>query len=594
MRGHSRVPRQLSRALRRALLVCGVGACGLGGSAVRGEAAFTAELQFGTGATIPVAWGDYDRDGDQDLAVGHFGSTNRLFVNDGAGGFTEQVQFGTGATFAVAWADFDNDGDLDLAVGRGNNQQNYLYINYGDGTFSQTAQFGLLRTIAVAWGDADGDGDLDLAVGNGILGVAEQNYLYVNGGNGTFTAVPEFGLGQTCALVWGDCDNDGDLDLAVGNGGFGQEGQNYLYTNNGDGTFTSRPEFGLGDTAALAWGDCDNDGDLDLAVGNWNTTGCALYVNNGDGTFSGHAEFGSHDTNTLAWGDADNDGDLDLATGNGDFTSAEQNDLYINNDDGTFTETAQFGLGSTDGVAWGDSDGDGDLDVAVGNEHTPGQNYLYRNGGDEGPSLIVRLQGRFHDHGAGFSNRDGIGAKVAVFAAGHVGEADQLLGYREVEAHGGFSAQNQIAPHFGLAGHATVDLRITWPGSAGSHQVQDLAGVAVGQSILIEEPVPPAAVDPSGSTGRAGEHGVLWRVTPNPSSGRVRLDWMGPRRPVADLQIHDAAGRLVRRLRASTPSIGRGGATWDGRSADGRPAPGGIYLARLDGGAEAVRLVLVR
>jgi hypothetical protein len=594
MRPHRLNLRPIAGTLGTALVILSAGVVTLGGSAMPCSAGFTQEAQFGAGATISVAWGDFDNDGDQDLAVGNAQFGNRLFVNDGAGSFTSQAQFGSGATFAVAWADFDNDGDLDLAVGRSSNQQNYLYINNGNGTFTSSAQFGLLHTIAVAWGDADNDGDLDLAVGNGILGVAEQNYLYVNGGNGTFTAVPQFGQGQTCALVWGDFDRDGDLDLAVGNGGFGWEGQNYLYVNNGDGTFTGRMEFGLGDTAALAWGDYDQDGDLDLAVGNWNATGCSLYVNNGDGTFSGHAEFGNRDVNTIAWGDFDNDGDLDLAVGNGDFTSADQNYLYVNNGDGTFTETAQFGLGSTDSVAWGDCDGDGDLDLAVGNEHTPEQNYLYRNGENDGQSLTVRLRGRFQDYGAGFSNRDGIGAKVAIYAPGHLGEASHLLGFREVAAHGGFSAQNQLAPHFGIPGQAAVDLRITWPGSAGSHQVQDLTGVAVGQSILAEEPVPPAAVEPGGSANPVMDRGMLLRATPNPSHGWVDFAWNRRGQCAGDLRILDVEGRLVRCLRVADLHAGTGHATWDGVDDDGRVAPSGVYLARMDGTAATARTLLVR
>ena len=216
-----------------------------------GPPAFTQLVRFGEGATICVAWADSDLDGDLDLAVGNTNNQqNLLCVNDGALGFPTQSAFGLRSTFALAWGDADNDGDPDMAVGN-RGAANRLILNTGGNTFAGQSQFGLHSTIAMAWADADLDGDLDLAVGNGILGTAEQNNLYVNNGDGTWTEQAQFGLGQSCSIVWGDVDGDGDPDVAVGNGGFGFIGQNYLYINNGDGTYTERAEFGLGDTASL-------------------------------------------------------------------------------------------------------------------------------------------------------------------------------------------------------------------------------------------------------------------------------------------------------------------------------------------------------
>ena len=326
-----------------------------------------------------------------------------------------------------------------------------------------------------------------MAVGNGILGTAQQNYLYVNNGDGTFTRQNRFGMGQTDSLAWGDFDDDDDLDLAVGNGGFGYTGQNYLYVNNGGGNFAEQPAFGEGDTAVVAWGDADGDGLLDLAVGNWGDGQNMLYINNGGGGFSGQSEFGARDTNTLAWGDYDHDGDLDLAVGNGDFGSADQNYLYVNDGNGSFSELAEFGPGSTDALAWGDCDGDGDLDMPVGNEHTPRQNQLYENLLDDANYVQLELMGRFHGYGSGFSNRGAVGAKVYLYEAGNVGNPVYLLGLQQVEAKGGFSAQNAMVLTFGVQGATHVDVEIHWPGSSGTAIVQRLANVGVGAKWVVRE-----------------------------------------------------------------------------------------------------------
>ncbi|UCC29835.1 MAG: CRTAC1 family protein [Phycisphaerales bacterium] len=449
---------------------------------------FTAREEFGAGLTITVAWGDANNDGAPDLAVGNTIGPNHLHTNNGSGSFTDSNQFGSASTFAVVWGDYDNDGDLDVAVGGG--AAHALYVNNGSGVFDPEEQFGDSTTVAMAWGDCDNDGDIDLAVGNGILGPEEQNYVYVNNGDGSFTEQEAFGMGRTDSVAWGDFDNDGDLDLAVGNGGFQRNEQNYLYTNEGNCTFHAVAEFGTADTAAVAWGDANSDGLLDLAVANWGTDNQnRLYINKGDGSFEGRAEFGARDTNTIAWADFDNDGDMDVVVGNGDFDVADQNYLYVNAGDGTFVEFAEFGLGSTDAVAWADVEGDGDLDLAVGNEHHPYTNYLYINNENDQDYLILHLVGHRHDLGPGYSNRDGIGARVSVYESGHICDADYLLGFRQIEATGGFSPQQSLDAEFGVPGHATVDIRIDWPGSDDQSIVQEIAGVAVAQRIVVDEAV---------------------------------------------------------------------------------------------------------
>jgi hypothetical protein len=484
----------------------------------------------------------------------------------------------------------DNDGDSDVAVGNclGFQPQNRLTLNNGDGTFVGQNQFGAHGTVSMAWSDYDRDGDLDLAVGNGILGTSTQNDLYRNDG-GTFAEIAAFGTGQTGSVIWGDFDGDGDPDLAVGNGGFGFIGQNYLYRNDGNDVFSERAEFGLGDTACLAAGDYDKDGDLDVAVGNWNATQCRLYVNQGDGTFVGHDEFGSRDTNTCTWGDFDNDGDLDLAVGNGDFGSADQNYLYDNDGAGAFAELARFGLGSTDAIAWADFDDDGDIDVAAGNEHSPAQNYLYVNQENDSDALFLRLVGHRHDQGAGYSNRDGIGAKVAAYASGHVGDPAHLLGFREIAAHGGFSAQNERVAHFGLPGRSSVDVRIEWPGSNGSAITQDLFGVVVPGRLTVDE-----SEDGTGAPVVTGAPNA-WSVSPNPTRAAVSIELglEGTEVPRAFIVV-DARGRRVRRIEPQA-AAGLARATWDLQDETGTRVAPGVYFVRLPvDSAPSARFVVLR
>ena len=247
----------------------------------------------GTGDTtddVGVAWGDYDSDGDLDLYLSKDNSPNKLYRNNGNGTFTNvggtSGTANNGVGRGVAWGDYDSDGDLDLHLA--NEGPNRLYGNNGDGTFAEvggasgTADGGIGR--GAAWGDYDNDGFLDLYLANNGV-----NRLYHNEWNGTFTDVGASSgtadAGNGVGVAWADYDSDGDLDLYLAN----DNGTNRLFRNNGNGAF---PEVaaaaGCSDTgrsSGVAWGDYDNDGDLDLYVAKYGTAN-RLFRNNGDGTFS--------------------------------------------------------------------------------------------------------------------------------------------------------------------------------------------------------------------------------------------------------------------------------------------------------------------
>ncbi|MBN1887871.1 MAG: VCBS repeat-containing protein [Thermoflexales bacterium] len=337
--------------------------------------------------TNSIAWGDLDGDGDLDLAVGNFNEPNRLYRNDSQGGVTTMTLVWSSdekdCTNSVAWGDVDNDGDLDLAVGN-LLEPNRLYRNASQGEMiTMTLAWSsahVTHTTSVAWGDVDGDGFLDLAVGNNCSDPGCHSIqLYLNEGGTLTTSVVYSNVEShpSYSLAWGDVDNDGDLDLAAGN----YLAPDTLYRNDG-GTLTAQAVYSTTEqnpTCSIAWGDYDDDGYLDLAVGSCGTDEPSKVYRNLGWMLSASAVYSTadvDDTYSVAWGDVDADGDLDLATGN----RGQPNKVYFN-EGGVLSASpayASIDADETASLAWGDVDADGDFDLAVGNG---GGNRVYRNDG---------------------------------------------------------------------------------------------------------------------------------------------------------------------------------------------------------------------
>lgn len=326
----------------------------------------------------------------------------------------------------LAVIDFDADGWMDLYIPNGSSieatrkgktiAEGALYRNNHDGSFTDVTERSGIRNPH--WGkgalaaDFNGDGLPDLYITN-----FGPNLLYLNNGDGTFRdATATAGVGDprwSSAAAAADYDKDGHLDLFVANyveydlGSLPTEGKfcsyqrlkvacgprglvgagNTLYRNNGDGTFSdvsasagitgSESFYALG----AAWGDVDNDGDLDLVVAN-DTTPNDLYRNNGDGTFTNVAvesglAFSEDGREQAGMGveleDLDNDGMLDLLVTN---FSDDYNALYRNLGEGFFHDDShQAGLvaDSWRDLSWGvgffDFNNDGLKDVFVANGH---------------------------------------------------------------------------------------------------------------------------------------------------------------------------------------------------------------------------------
>jgi hypothetical protein len=452
---------------------------------------------------------DFDRDGDLDLIASSRGLRDQLryFRNNGDGTFTD-VTVAAGLDGIVGGlnlvhADYDNDGWLDLVVLRGawlnEGHPNSLLRNNGDGTFSDvTEEAGMLApapTQTAAWGDYDNDGWIDLFVGTeSVDGTTYPCQLFHNNGDGTFTDVAAAAgvalEGFIKAVVWGDYDNDGRLDLYVAH--LPAEEPNRLLHNEGpgdDGIWSFR------DVAADAgvegppvsfptwFFDYDNDGWLDLFVAGFRgTLGDVaseylgrphsgqlprLYRNSGDGTFENVTREARLDKIMWAmgsnYGDLDNDGFLDfyIGTGDPDYRAMVPNRMF-RNANGTFFQevTASGGFGHLQkghGVAFGDLDGDGDQDIyqvlGGAREGDVFQNALFLNPGHGNSWVTLRLEGVV-------SNRAAIGARIRVRVATPTRDRDIHALVGGGGSFGGSSLQQEI----GL-GRATVirSLSITWP-----------------------------------------------------------------------------------------------------------------------------------
>jgi hypothetical protein len=342
-----------------------------------------------------ASWGDYDSDGDLDIAIVGRGDNlvdkAIIYQNNGDGTFSD---IGAGLTAmdlaSVDWGDYDGDGDLDLVTAgfvSGEGRRVILYKNNGGAFDEVNASFEGGSRGSVEWGDYNQDGFLDLLIvgesfdSGSLVRVAK---IYRNEGGATFSDTNSDLTGVLNGQgKWGDYDGDGDLDIVLIGVDENSDERTIIYRNdNGFFTETSQNIDGVS-SGGCAWSDYDKDEDLDLAITGTDIFGGAItkVFENESGSFSEQASFLGVTDASISWGDYDGDGDPDLIAG-GFAPSVSQlsTKLYRNEGGSSFTDSGEVleGLNFSSYV-WGDFDGDSDLDIAVTGGFIETESYIYIN-----------------------------------------------------------------------------------------------------------------------------------------------------------------------------------------------------------------------
>ena len=452
---------------------------------------------------------DFDDDGLLDIITSSYDPCEHLhfFHNNGDGTFTDRaLEAGLGEQLGglnLIQTDYNNDGCMDILVLRGGwqyAQRPSLLRNNCDGTFTDvTREAGLSEPIAsqtAVWTDIDNDGFVDLFIGN------EQgpSRLYRNKGNGTFEDISTLAgvdrIAFSKGVVSADYDNDGYMDLYVSNLG----GNNFLYHNNRDRTFT---EVGAQAGVQAPWMsfatwffDYDNDGLPDLYVNSYymsteenlrsllgmphNAETLKLFHNEGNGKFRDvTAEVGLERVfNPMGsnFGDIDNDGYLDfyLGTGTPPYGDILPNAFFHNQGGKKFVDvTTSTGTGELHkghGVAFADLDNDGDEDlIAETGGAVPGDRHairLFENPGNGNDWITLKLVGVK-------SNRAALGARIKLTVVNE-GLGERSI-YRTVGSGGSFGA-SPLQQHIGLGKDARiVKIETWWPASNTRQEFTDVA-----------------------------------------------------------------------------------------------------------------------
>ncbi|MCZ6572865.1 MAG: CRTAC1 family protein [Planctomycetota bacterium] len=464
-----------------------------------------------------MLFADFDNDGDQDCFAGvvcepenakwkDHGHSNTLFLNDGKGVFKARELNMPRTTVRAACAfDYDRDGNLDLFVGSGYRVygQSYacypdrLYRGKGDGSFEDVTRRAKLLTIdepgkrksskptyGVTHGDWNGDGLQDIWV---CTYGRQWNFLWQNNGDGTFTDVAA------------RAGFDGDRDRS---GKYPEEGKRAYKRSTGEDRVDEMPFRANGNTFDCAVADFDNDGDQDCILAeitHWwagpSSDRTSLLVNRGGVeafTFEHRSavferpriERWNQGDIHAGWIDFDNDGLLDAVIASSDYVDRQELKLYRQRPDHTFEAARTFDWEGAGQLSIADYDNDGDQDILVGRSlnrlPAPRRREL-------GPSVaLFRNDVGNKNHWLQVvcrgktANRDGIGCRIEATTA------DGVTQTREIRCGLGHVGHNgpPIA-HFGLGRHAKADLVVWWPDRAGTKS--EVRAVEAGQRLVVRQ-----------------------------------------------------------------------------------------------------------
>ncbi|WP_299767584.1 FG-GAP-like repeat-containing protein [uncultured Dokdonia sp.] len=467
-----------------------------------GQLTFTAQSVSTSGSRLAMV----DMNGDylDDLVSVTANNININYQLE-TGGFNPVDINTTNADYTPSWSlaagDIDGNGYNDLLYGGGNGVT-FMMANEDGTAYTEVSGPEFVFSQRSNFVDLNNDGHLDAFVCHDIA----PNVYYINDGEGNLTfyqgadpdGIPSgLGLvsnGGNYGTVWIDYDNDRDMDLFIAKcrGGNTDAKINELHRNNGDNTYTNvAPDSGVDladplQTWSSAWGDYDNDGDMDGYIGASSTSdGPTKYVrNNGDGTFTDIS--GSVDLSNTPLGienapaDFDNDGHIDI------FSNGR---ILLNGGDGlSFTTITQT---VPDSGAIGDANNDGFLDIF--------SNGLFLNNGNDNNWIKIVTIG---DE----SNINGIGARVEITSPG--------LGtqIRDVRSGEGFRYMSSLNTHFGLGQDEEIEIvTVYWP----SGQISVVENPDINDTLIIDESEALSIDDITGND---------LKVYPNPADNIINLE----------------------------------------------------------------------
>jgi hypothetical protein len=450
---------------------------------------------YGCGATFC----DFDKDGWDDLSLPMNGSGAQFYrnVNGAMVSFSLPIQ-NEDEIKHLTWVDYDNDGDRDLCM-TGVGMPVRLFNNGGTMNLTEVSELAGFTasedmTYGNSWGDYDRDGDLDVFIAKYDAEYAgmtnADNELYRNNGDGTFTNVAteagiDFEVNYTFMGLWMDYDNDMWPDLLITNDR--TEAPNYMFHNNGDGTFTDVSQ--STDLDDYIWsmsntcGDYDNDGDADLYITN-GPLGNKHKQNNGNGLFLEVSETFGTKVNKFCWSaqfvDVDNDGFQDLHVCSTPIANITGGVVFMKNAGTHFVGyTEEAGLaddtGWSRGSAVGDVNNDGFPDIIV-TKTAPDYSSFSQAVPNENQWLKVNLTGTV-------SNIDGIGSRIECYAGND-------LYTRFTHCGESYNAQNSFSEFFGMGDHAVADsMLVYWP----SGIVDKWQRIPAGQTLRLIEGTSSAA-----------------------------------------------------------------------------------------------------